>query len=469
MSLRSKIILGFLLGSFGGLAGWVLTEMVPGLNARPSSPSQLYVKDAIFGALAGLAIGAALGAVEGITVRTPAIIARGGFVGGCVGIVAGVLGLWTGESAFQSLIGGPPQSADVFPSFSHFAWRVAARAVGWGVIGLCIGLSEGMPHFSMRKMRHGMAGGFIGGFIGGAAFDIVALNFHTDILSRLIGLTLIGALIGFFIGLVEDLLKQAWVKVLSGRNEGKEYIISKDIVTVGRDELCDIGLFGDRSIALQHAAIRKESSGYVLYDEGKAPGTIVNGVAVKKHSLQDGDAIQIGRMRLLFREKAVSRPERAPVDVTPPPAQARRPMPSGLCPYCGQAKDSLNGSCACAPGPGSPLASGPSPSQGTGDIVRPPGEGPWLVGLDGLYKEHFFAIEGSPVHIGREMGLGVALLGDTTASRRHARLVLEGDHYVIYDEGSMNGIYVNDERVTRAAIRPGDRIRIGGTTFRFVM
>jgi pSer/pThr/pTyr-binding forkhead associated (FHA) protein len=51
-------------------------------------------------------------------------------------------------------------------------------------------------------------------------------------------------------------------------------------------------------------------------------------------------------------------------------------------------------------------------------------------------------------------------------SRQHCRFLwLEGDWEVV-DLGSLNGIQVNGEPVGHAVLRDGDRLRIGGFTFR---
>lgn len=75
--------------------------------------------------------------------------------------------------------------------------------------------------------------------------------------------------------------------------------------------------------------------------------------------------------------------------------------------------------------------------------------------------------------IGTECVLGRApdvdfTVEDTNASRRHSRVLAEGDGYVIEDLGSRNGTWVNGARVVqRQALRDGDVVRIGGTEMIF--
>ena len=52
-------------------------------------------------------------------------------------------------------------------------------------------------------------------------------------------------------------------------------------------------------------------------------------------------------------------------------------------------------------------------------------------------------------------------LDDVTVSRRHAEFRKNGDTFEVVDVGSLNGTYVNRERVDDAALRTGDEIQIG--------
>jgi sulfite reductase alpha subunit-like flavoprotein/cytochrome b involved in lipid metabolism len=53
------------------------------------------------------------------------------------------------------------------------------------------------------------------------------------------------------------------------------------------------------------------------------------------------------------------------------------------------------------------------------------------------------------------------VLDDRDVSRRHARLEIVDDELVLTDLGSTNGTYVNDARVMRQVLVPGDQMRIG--------
>jgi pSer/pThr/pTyr-binding forkhead associated (FHA) protein len=52
-------------------------------------------------------------------------------------------------------------------------------------------------------------------------------------------------------------------------------------------------------------------------------------------------------------------------------------------------------------------------------------------------------------------------IDNLAVSGHHAKISWEQDHYVVEDLGSLNGTYVNDERIGKATLRHGDKVKIG--------
>ena len=52
-------------------------------------------------------------------------------------------------------------------------------------------------------------------------------------------------------------------------------------------------------------------------------------------------------------------------------------------------------------------------------------------------------------------------LDDVTVSRRHVEFRREGNSFAVYDVGSLNGTYVNRERIDSAVLAGGDEVQIG--------
>jgi hypothetical protein len=148
----------------------------------------------------------------------------------------------------------------------------------------------------------------------------------------------------------------------------------------------------------------------------------------------------------------------------PQPAQpVQKPavqVPEGHCPFCGQPVDPVTGACACSVAPAASGAAVPTATTVATGVPR-------LVGARGAYGGHIFEITGADATIGREVGNTIHLGTDNTVSRRHARILKQGDGWVIRDEGSSNGTWVNGVRVTEHPLRPGDEIQIGATFFRW--
>ncbi|MDP3277677.1 MAG: FHA domain-containing protein [Deltaproteobacteria bacterium] len=53
------------------------------------------------------------------------------------------------------------------------------------------------------------------------------------------------------------------------------------------------------------------------------------------------------------------------------------------------------------------------------------------------------------------------VIAETTVSSRHARLSWDGDKIFVEDLASANGTWIGEDRVHRAAVRPGDRVMLG--------
>lgn len=71
--------------------------------------------------------------------------------------------------------------------------------------------------------------------------------------------------------------------------------------------------------------------------------------------------------------------------------------------------------------------------------------------------------DGMSVTIGR-LPDNIVHIDNLAVSGHHARIVWEGDHFVLEDNNSLNGTFVNNRRVNRVALKHGDVILIGKHT-----
>jgi surface antigen len=113
--------------------------------------------------------------------------------------------------------------------------------------------------------------------------------------------------------------------------------------------------------------------------------------------------------------------------------------------------------------------SGPPPGPAIQPLAssRPPLAGAaFLQMLRGPGAPRTVAIPGQTLIIGRDPHCHL-VLPDPTVSARHAQITPTPSGYLLTDLGSRNGTWVNGQRVQRHLLRPGDRVRLGGTEFIF--
>ena len=70
------------------------------------------------------------------------------------------------------------------------------------------------------------------------------------------------------------ILKKARFKVTMGRDEGKEMVLQKSLVTIGTLPGCDLVLT-DPTVSRRHAEVEERSNGYMLRDHDSTNGTFI--------------------------------------------------------------------------------------------------------------------------------------------------------------------------------------------------
>jgi FHA domain-containing protein len=88
--------------------------------------------------------------------------------------------------------------------------------------------------------------------------------------------------------------------------------------------------------------------------------------------------------------------------------------------------------------------------EGTALVVRAGG---------GIAGETFMLVDARTL-VGRSPDCAI-FLDDVTVSRRHAELLHEGGSFTIRDLGSLNGTFVNRQRVESAELHDDDEVQIG--------
>ncbi|WP_252216501.1 FHA domain-containing protein [Clostridium sp. VAP41] len=319
---------GILYGLIGGFIAWILQEVMPidydtilafkgytieslinDVNLGRISESHFYtitgsailLKSSLFSSIIGGTIGAAMGIGEGIYYGSKKRAIKYGFIGFIIALFISFCGGFLAQSAYSSLLNDTTEyTSQVYLGF--------VRAIGWTVMGAGVGIAIGLIKPEKIRIINCVLGGIIGGFIGGFLFNFIAQSISIDItdkgtVARAIGIIIMGTLIGLGIGLLEQFAKIAWLKVIRGEFEGKEYLVFKGITSIGNSGKNTIVLFKDKLVAPNHCDIVQEGNRYVLVDKGSPSGTFVNGVRITRHTLKQGDAISLGNSVLIFNTK----------------------------------------------------------------------------------------------------------------------------------------------------------------------
>ncbi|HXH61165.1 MAG TPA: FHA domain-containing protein [Fimbriimonadaceae bacterium] len=468
-----KVIFRAFICGLAGLAAWAVTEpfapqFIPVDPTKHTGSGQAWLI-LLIGALVGLAAGLLQGLGNGSR-KQALILASLGFLFGAIGSTFGAsIGEMLTQLVFHTSTGGV--------AYLNQPERTVARALSILPIGLCMGLAIGLTLKSKRGLLAGIVGGTIGGIVTGFGFDTVAdllghvmataqsgtkvppgMMLEVGGPSRAVLAAGLGVAVGLFVALIDQVTRQAWVRLVLGRNEGREWPIDGEKTLIGRDERANVPLFGDMNVAPLHAIIFKQGSQYVIQDQNTGIGIGVNNQRVATAALNPGDSFQIGshNLQFLMKESAaramhegrahgqpVGAPgQSAPIQPIAQPGQAPAQVPQHMQPYQQAVSQ--------------PTQAFTAPAQAPSGFA--------LVATSGPITGQRFNVS-TQMEAGRE-ATGIALGFDQQASRRHAAFTPTSSGLQVQDLGSTNGTMVNGNRVQSATLNRGDVVQIGSTMFR---
>jgi hypothetical protein len=164
----------------------------------------------------------------------------------------------------------------------------------------------------------------------------------------------------------------------------------------------------------------------------------------------------------LARERSFTLLQHPVVDVAPDPAVGRRSIQvvaemTGVHPGNGPAGSG---------GPGGIESTQVIPQKAPGSQPRQATVNAQLV-IQTVNGEHAFPLESNIVTIGRGLNYDI-VLEDPRISRQHAQVRFKSRRFLIADQGSTNGTYVNGTPVTtEQVLRNGDVVSLGGLEMLF--
>ncbi len=220
-----------------------------------------------------------------------------------LGAALGFLGATVGENLIQM---------DV----ASWALVGLTSGVALGLLDLARSIPRGGSALAPRKALRGALFGFVGGTVGGVLFGLIFGNSDLRtaqgetiaLVSRLSGFGLLGFFIGLTLKVGEELLKDVWLMGTSkGPYEGKQFILNKSEVKVGRAGNNDINLARETGLASTVGRFVQDQGQWFFQPAAGNRGEtaiLVNGAkALDRTPLSDNAAIHFGSTEFLFRTR----------------------------------------------------------------------------------------------------------------------------------------------------------------------
>jgi pSer/pThr/pTyr-binding forkhead associated (FHA) protein len=424
-------------GVLGGAVGWIPVELATHGHSITEQESTWTVIAGIVSValVAGMIGGMILAAEDNSSKITPQMTRRF-LLGFSVCLVLALPETYYSDLIFSHILQAGGWEVGHQGSMLYL---IAGRLIGWTFMGLMLGIGVGLARASFSNMLKGGLGGLIGGFVGGAAFDLIGSFSASGLASRLIGFCGIGLAIGFFIGLVHQLTKSAWLAVDAGRLKGRQFRLEGTTVTLGRAEENTVGLFGDPGVQARHAIISHNGDIYTLKNLAVQSGTLVNDNRIETIQLHDGDRLKMSNYELTFHLRSDVRSHQS----------ARADAPSVTEIYA-----SGNSTVTRTATPASPPAVSVAPPTTASAYLR------------GAGGEQFSLRSGVTTRIGRALDNDI-VINDRSVSRHHASIEYRNGGFVLRDLGSQNGTWLGGQQVTEAPLGGGDALRLGDARFTF--
>jgi pSer/pThr/pTyr-binding forkhead associated (FHA) protein/uncharacterized protein YegL len=367
--------------------------------------------------------------------------------------VLGLRGRWWRDLAWIPLVAAALGAGGALIGqllFGLFGGGTIARALGWALFGAAAGAMLGLADRSRSKASRGAVGGAVGGFLGGFVFDILAQGLQGglgEVVARVLGLGALGFAIGLMLQLAQQALKTAWLSgITTGPYEGKQYILGKPIVTVGRSDGNDIGLYREKTLALKAGAFAFNQGRWTYSGEAIE----VNGSSTSSATLTGGDTIQFGNTQFLFEERGANSSIPEPSNSSVPETPEIQIPPSSPVPNPNQTDVFQINQTISAP------------------IERPNKTPSLATAWQLIAPNQNIALElGKTLQLGRTTSNDI-VISDSSVSSKHALLEVRAEGVYLTDLGSTNGTSVNKHLIqtnTKIMLHPGDQIAFGAATF----
>lgn len=317
--MNTRIYYYMIAGAAGGLNGWLAgTLLLPGVSEALAANQRSVWHQLLYGAALGAVIGLSLAAYEGIASRSLVRFIKYGGIGFILGAIGGGAALPLAQFLYGSLLGAEvPQNITLQVALWKF---MLVGVLCWLLFGGVIGFGEGISKGT--QSWKGFVGGAIGGAVGGLFYEYKRLTAEATVVPDAyqfvlaVSLTLLGAAIGLAIAKVTDVLKEAWIDVAEGKSGRRRFDVTKyvhpksgsqQVGIIGSDQWrAHVYLPSNGEVLPHHAEISYSNGAPTLTlspEAIKRGNTFVNGRKASTYTLSDGDRLEIGSTKLVYRHK----------------------------------------------------------------------------------------------------------------------------------------------------------------------
>lgn len=218
-------------------------------------------------------------------------------------------------------------------------------------------------------------------------------------------------------------LPAAWLYIKTGPMAGQTIPISSGRTSIGRGSDNDI-ILDDPTVSRNHATITYADGGFVIEDSGSVSGTMVEGASARRTRLSSGASVMLGDTEAVFMEGEM------------------------------RIENSAEGRMASKAGAGSEGLSETRMISRENVVLA------WLAVTNGPDKGKSYQLKVGANTIGRAPDNDLSI-SDTSMSRHHSMIRVEGDEYMLADLGSRGGTTVGEQRLGGKELRMGGSLEIG--------
>ncbi len=224
--------------------------------------------------------------------------------------------------------------------------------------------------------------------------------------------------------------------VVQGR-EVRKFVVNPTVTTIGRSQDNDI-VINNLALSRRHAEVHFRSGRFEVEDLGSQNGVFVNNGRIRgPQVIGHEDTVTLGTYHFVFTD---DEDRRAP----PPPARPER--------RARRAQEVTQ-------------LEAPEDIAVAGDLAAP--EALLVLKYNDVELQRF-PIEGQEVVVGRAKDCDIQI-AERRLSRRHCKIIRDGDEYLLNDLGSQNGSYVNRKRIPQFhTLRHGDLLNFAEYSILFL-